>query len=154
MSFNKISRARNLLNEARESIGKIQLDPEVYGSLLSLLVGVNDSLVDAVAILGAAGAARRTQDGGQRPCPNGGGNMKRISITAIAAILIATPAMACTDWTAIAMMDAALLSHGDKVLEFRGSAVAGPWVAALDALDRDADRTRGHIESALTDKCN
>jgi hypothetical protein len=33
MSFNKISRARNLLNEARESIGKIQLDPEAYGSL-------------------------------------------------------------------------------------------------------------------------
>jgi hypothetical protein len=51
MSF-KISRARNLLNEARGSIGKIQLDPEVYGSLLILLVGVNDSLEEAVAILG------------------------------------------------------------------------------------------------------
>jgi hypothetical protein len=33
MSFNKISRARNLLDGARECIGKIQLDPEVYGSL-------------------------------------------------------------------------------------------------------------------------
>jgi hypothetical protein len=53
MSFNKISRARNLLNEARESIGKIQLDPEVYGSLLVLLIGGNDSLEEAVAILAA-----------------------------------------------------------------------------------------------------
>ena len=53
MSFNKISRARNLLNEARESIGNVRLDPEVYGSLLILLVGVNDSLEEAVAILAA-----------------------------------------------------------------------------------------------------
>jgi hypothetical protein len=53
VSFNKISRARNLLNKARESIGNVQLDPEVYGSLSILLVGVNDSLEEAVAILPA-----------------------------------------------------------------------------------------------------
>ena len=53
MSFNKISRARNLLNEARESIGNVRLDPEVYGSLLILLIGANESLEEAAAILEA-----------------------------------------------------------------------------------------------------
>jgi hypothetical protein len=76
----------------------------------------------------------------------------KIAIIAIAATIIAGPAMACTDWKAIAAMDAALLSHGDKVLELRGSAIAGPWVVALDALARDVERTRDHILSALEDK--
>jgi len=53
MSFNKISRARNLLNEARESIGNVILDPEVYGSLLILLCEMINSLEEAVAILAA-----------------------------------------------------------------------------------------------------
>jgi hypothetical protein len=59
MGYNKISRTRNLLNEARGTIGKIQLDPEVYGPLLILLIGVCDSLEDAVAILGAPRANPR-----------------------------------------------------------------------------------------------
>ena len=53
MSFNKNSYARNQLNEARESIGKIQLDPEAYGSFLITLVGVHDSINEAIAILEA-----------------------------------------------------------------------------------------------------
>ena len=53
MSFNKISRARNLLKEARASIGKIQLDPEVHGALLIMLLGMNDALAEAIATLDA-----------------------------------------------------------------------------------------------------
>jgi len=53
MSFNKISRARNLLDEARESIGKTRLDPEVHGALLSLILGVHASLEEAITILEA-----------------------------------------------------------------------------------------------------
>jgi hypothetical protein len=47
MSFNKISRTRNLLRVAHESVGKIKLDPEIYGSLLVQLIAVNDSLKEA-----------------------------------------------------------------------------------------------------------
>jgi hypothetical protein len=53
MSYNKISRARNLLNEARGAIGEIKLDPEVHRSVLILIIGVYDSLGEAVAILSA-----------------------------------------------------------------------------------------------------
>jgi hypothetical protein len=58
MGYNKMSRTRNLLNEARESIGRIKLDPEVCGPLLILLVGVRASLEDAVAILEAGPRAK------------------------------------------------------------------------------------------------
>lgn len=51
MGFNKISRARNLLNEARKTIGEIRVDPEVHGPVLILLMGISDSLKKAVAIL-------------------------------------------------------------------------------------------------------
>jgi hypothetical protein len=51
MSYNAISRARNLLNEARGTIGKIQLDPGVYGPLLIMLVEVNDRLGEMIASL-------------------------------------------------------------------------------------------------------
>jgi hypothetical protein len=53
MSYNKISRARNLVNEARESIGKIQLNLEVHGPLLILLIRANESLEEAAVILEA-----------------------------------------------------------------------------------------------------
>ena len=51
MSFNKISRARNLLKEARECIGNVQLDPEAYGSVLLLLCQAQDTLAAADATL-------------------------------------------------------------------------------------------------------
>jgi hypothetical protein len=58
MSFNKISYARNRLSEARAAIGKIQLDPEFYGSFLIALVPVYDGISEAIAIL----EARRGED--------------------------------------------------------------------------------------------
>ena len=53
MSFNKISRARNLLKEARAALGKIQLDPEVHGALLIMILGMDDGLAEAIATLEA-----------------------------------------------------------------------------------------------------
>ena len=51
MSFNTISRARNILKEARESIGNVSLSPEAHRSLLILLIGVNEILAEAITTL-------------------------------------------------------------------------------------------------------
>ena len=51
MSYNEFSRARNLLKKASASIGQIQLDPAVYGSLVVNLAEVNEILDILVTIL-------------------------------------------------------------------------------------------------------
>ncbi len=59
MSFNKISRARNLLKEARAAIGEIQLDYEAYGKpFVILLTEVYEGLGELIAILEARNALR------------------------------------------------------------------------------------------------
>ncbi|PNE11950.1 MAG: hypothetical protein CR217_06090 [Beijerinckiaceae bacterium] len=75
--------------------------------------------------------------------------MKRYLLAA-ALMLAATPAMACTDWKAIAAMDAALLSYDGKVLELSGIGATGK---SLPYMETDVDRVRTHIVEALKDKC-
>ena len=54
MSFNKISRARNLLKEARAAVGEIRLDHEAYGKpFVILLTETYADLGEAIAILEA-----------------------------------------------------------------------------------------------------
>ncbi len=54
MSYNKISRARNLLKEARAAVGEIRLDYEAYGKpFVILLTETYADLDEAIAILGA-----------------------------------------------------------------------------------------------------
>jgi hypothetical protein len=67
MSYNKISYARNRLKQARAAIGRIQLDDEVYGSLLiAIVVELYAALGEAIAILEApVGMDARIADQGE-----------------------------------------------------------------------------------------
>jgi hypothetical protein len=86
--------------------------------------------------------------------------MKKIAFIATAgaiagAIAVSTPAHACTDWKAIAAMDAAVISHGDRMVVeiLKGVPSSGENIAAINEVDRDVAETRRHIQSALDDKC-
>jgi hypothetical protein len=54
MSFNKISRARNLLNDARRSLGGVHLNPDRHYAVLSKIFGAYRALGEAIALLDEA----------------------------------------------------------------------------------------------------
>jgi hypothetical protein len=59
MSFNKISRARNLLNEAQLSVGCIHLNPTLHADELKMLVDIHQLIEKAMALLDAKKEERK-----------------------------------------------------------------------------------------------
>jgi hypothetical protein len=63
MSFSKISRARNLLSDARRSIGGVRLDCERHAVVILKMVEACRIVDEAIAMLGEAPIRMTERDG-------------------------------------------------------------------------------------------
>jgi hypothetical protein len=85
----------------------------------------------------------------------GGTNMKtKMMSAALVAAMVTTPAMACTDWGAIAAFDAILVANDQKSVEFGCAKGDHPANCAALVLSnpRIIDVTKDR-QAALADKC-